>query len=524
MNQILRIFKKDAVRHWPEILISLTFLGFSARQELHPWQNSSALYSGSSAFSILASSYITPASILFWIFLIVRVVQDESLVGDRQWWVTKPYEWWNLLAAKLLFILIFISVPLFHVQLLLLHQFGFPILPNLPALLLSQLALYFLAFLPTLFLASLTKNFGQFLLTVGGILAGVAGIAWLGSNTPSGYGEIPLPIVESFQTMLLWGSFLVILGWRFARRRRWVSAGMLLGMLAVNSLISMVAPNAKIIEKDYARVEAQTSPAKIAVMQPTERNGRKNSRLSARAASYMVLSVPIRVTGVASGTVVVVDVMRITTGAGEDAKWSRGWKHQQVELWPEDQSNVLSYDMGRKEYEKLKTKPVNLHIELGLSEYQEADARTRSIPAGKFVDEMLGICRVDAWRYYSLECLRPFHAPGLMATFEAQKFPCTGEEPSGSIQADVVSHAWQLSSHDGFPEPHYTPISDYSLWFRPPSLLSDLDNKSQLKIKSVILCPGSEIRLARPELKRQVRLELDVPNARLEDFVDTGGE
>jgi hypothetical protein len=144
MNQILHIFKKDAVRHWPEILISLTLLGFSTRHELHPWENSSgALYSSMPTFFVLASRFITPATILFWIFLSVRVVHGESLVGDRQWWVTKPYEWWNLLAAKFLFILIFVSVPLFHVHLLILHHFGFSVLPNLPALLLSQLAMYF---------------------------------------------------------------------------------------------------------------------------------------------------------------------------------------------------------------------------------------------------------------------------------------------------------------------------------------------------------------------------------------------
>jgi hypothetical protein len=242
--------------------------------------------------------------------------------------------------------------------------------------------------------------------------------------------ETPLPIVEGFQTTLLWGSFLVILAWQFARRRRWVSAAVLLGMLAVNCLISIIVPNAKTMDTNYARVEPQTSLAKIAVMQPTERTGRKNSRLSVDAASYMNLNVPITVSGVASGTMVVVDVMRITTGAGEDAKWGRGWKHQQIELWPEDQSKVLSYDMGRKEYEKLKTKPVNLHIELGLSEYQEADARILGLPAGRFIDEALGICRVDSALYSSLECLKPFHAPGLMATFDAQKFPCTGEAPS----------------------------------------------------------------------------------------------
>src|SRR3984893_3153121 len=239
MNQILRIFKKDARHHWPEILTSLALLALFPRHELRPWQNSNAFSSLSPYFFILSGRYITPATILFWAFLVVRVVQGESLVGDRQWWVTKPYEWWNLLAAKLLFILIFVSVPLFHVHLLLLHQFGFPILPNLSTLLLTQLALYFVLVLPALLLASLTKNFSQLLLTAGCILVAVIGIAWLGSKIPSGDMESPPAIVEQFQTILLWGSVIAVPIWQFARRRRWVSAAALLGLLAVNSLISV---------------------------------------------------------------------------------------------------------------------------------------------------------------------------------------------------------------------------------------------------------------------------------------------
>src|ERR1700690_1009676 len=164
MNQILHIFQKDARRHWPEILISLALLGLFTHHELHPWQKADSFSSLTPFFFLLSGRYITPALVLFWAFLIIRVVQGESLVGDRQWWVTKPYEWWNLFAAKLLFIFVFISVPLFHVHLLLLHQLGFPIFPNLPALLLSQLALYFVDFLLILLFASVTKNFGQLLL------------------------------------------------------------------------------------------------------------------------------------------------------------------------------------------------------------------------------------------------------------------------------------------------------------------------------------------------------------------------
>src|ERR1700738_3017858 len=58
MNQILRIFKKDARHHWPEILPSLALLALFTRHELHPWQNSNAFSSLSPyiSFSQVATS------------------------------------------------------------------------------------------------------------------------------------------------------------------------------------------------------------------------------------------------------------------------------------------------------------------------------------------------------------------------------------------------------------------------------------------------------------------------------------
>jgi hypothetical protein len=521
MNQILHIFSKDVRRHWPEILISLALLALFTRHELHPWQNSNGFSSFSPYFFILEGRYIIPATVLFWAFLIIRVVQGESLVGDRQWWVTKPYEWWSLLAAKLLFILIFITVPLFHVHLLLLRHFGFPVLSNLPTLLLTQLALYFVLFLPAMLLASLTKNFGQSLLTVACILLLAAGIAWLATKFPSGEMESPPAIVENFQEFLLWGSVVAVPVWQFARRRRWVSVAALLGVLAVSSLISLIVPNANTMDKGYPRVEAQTSPAKITIQRPAEMTGRRNANPLFDVVPEVYLHVPITVSGVAPGTMVMVDVMKITTDLPEESRWSLGWKYQHVELWPEDQLKSLSYEVARKEYEKSKTKPLNLHIELALSQYQEGEPRMLLIPPGKFADETLGICRTDPRETSFLQCLKPFHAPGLMATFDPKDFPCPGDRRSYNVQEDSVSHAWEFSNHYGFPSPNYTPIDDYSIWFRPVSLLADLEAKPGQRTKNLVLCPGSEIRLARPELKRQLRIQLDLPNVRLQDLVES---
>src|SRR5882762_5973473 len=127
MHQILHILKKDIRRHWPEILVSLGLLALYTNRALDPWPNllDSYAFSPSLYFFVVTGKYVAPALIVFWLFLVIRVVQGESLVGDRQWWTTKPYDWWQLLLAKLLFIFVFVSVPLFHVQLLLLHHAGF---------------------------------------------------------------------------------------------------------------------------------------------------------------------------------------------------------------------------------------------------------------------------------------------------------------------------------------------------------------------------------------------------------------
>jgi hypothetical protein len=110
MLQILHIFRKDGRRHWPEILASLLLLGLYVHLNLRPWQPSSQSFFLARLFSLRGT--ITPVLILFWCFLILRVIQSENLVGDRQWWVTKPYVWWKLLIAKLLFVLLVICVPL----------------------------------------------------------------------------------------------------------------------------------------------------------------------------------------------------------------------------------------------------------------------------------------------------------------------------------------------------------------------------------------------------------------------------
>jgi len=514
MNQILHIFKKDTRRHWPEILISLALLAMFTRHELHPWQNIASRGFSSPLFFIFDGRIITPALVLFWAYLTLRVVQGESLVGDRQWWVTKPYEWSNLLAAKLLFILVFIFVPLFHVQLFLLQHFEFPILPNLWGILWMQGSLFFVLCLPSLLLASLTKNLSQALLVVLSILLLVAGIAWVGTKMPDSEMEYPPAVVEHLQEGLILGALIAIPVWQFARRNRRASCAAFLGVSVLYVLIS-VAPFGRTPDRIYPLVESATAPAQISVRLP-ELSRRRD--LWSSATDNVYLNIPVNISGVAPRTVVLLNGINVVVDAPQDSQWSRGWKRQYGEVWPEDRQKDLTYEVDRGEYEKIKTKLLHFRIELLLTEYQEADARNLSISAGRFFDGTLGICRLDPLRNPALQCLKPLHSPGLMASLVPQKNVCAGDDEEGTIQEDA--HAWEYPNTFDFPDPGLNPVTDYSIMFGPSFVLRDANNTTPQKQKVVHLCPGSEIRLARPVAKRQVRIQLDLPDVRLQDLVE----
>jgi len=233
MNQILRIFKKDARRHYPEILISLVLLALFTRRQLEFWLESNESVNVGSLMFFQITRLITPILVLFWAFLIVRVVQTESLVGDRQWWTTKPYEWWKLLLAKLVFIFVFISIPLILVQLFLLLHAGYSIIPNFRGVLLMQLTLPLFIILFSLVLACLTRNLGQAMLGVGLVLVIMIAVSWLTSqltrNTMNGSSKFS----EAIQSFLTFGSVILVPIWQFARRKTWASRGTLVASFGV---------------------------------------------------------------------------------------------------------------------------------------------------------------------------------------------------------------------------------------------------------------------------------------------------
>ncbi len=514
MNQVLHIFKKDVRRHYLEILLSLAFLALFIRRQLYFWPEGRFSVDVRSLLFGQLTRIISPILLVFWVFLIVRVIQTESLVGDRQWWVTKPYEWEKLLLAKLLFIFTFITVPLGLVQLFLLHHAGYPLRHSLPGVLLMQFTLPLLLILFSVSLACLTRNLGQALIGVGLVMVVLIVGAELTSRLTLNPLRDPSKFSQILESFLPFAALILVPIWQFARRHTWASRGTLAASFAAAALISIL-PSSSSVEKSHPFVVAKDAPAQFAIESIPQITGEQKPWPDS---VELGLRIPVTVSGVAPGTLIFVDGINIAAGALDDARWSPGWSVQFLQIWPEDRYKTLTYSAKRTEYEKIKSKPLNLHIQLLLEEYEGGDPRTLLIPPGPFRDRSLGICWLTPMGTSVLQCVTPFRAPAYIARFDAPNSPCapTKDSPLANL---TVGYAWGRTSSGLLPDAGLNPLVDHTIYFGPVSVVPEEDAAKQRVPTIINLCPGAEIRVARPVLKRQVRIQFDLPNTRLEDLV-----
>ena len=145
MPQALHIFKKDVRYLWREICLLLTLGAIFAWSQ--PWWVECLL--------LVAAS-----------FLVARLIHAERIPGDRQFWIARPYHWASLLAAKLLFILVFVNLPIAAAQLGIVIGAGFPLASSLPGFLWSQVLMILCVSLPIASLAAVTSGPASFVFSL----------------------------------------------------------------------------------------------------------------------------------------------------------------------------------------------------------------------------------------------------------------------------------------------------------------------------------------------------------------------
>jgi len=261
MPKTLRIFRKDIHHLWPEILLSLAFTMCFAATRHYAWPD----FRPGRDLSQL-TDWVENLLLLLWPILIARLIQDESLVGDRQFWLTRPYGWTNILTAKVLFIALFLLLPYIGAQLFVLHQAGLPLAPLLPELAIRVGALCLFGFLTVFALATLTSSpIRMFLYALGGLLFCLLLLALTTVLHPDNSDTFNPGTTNRFE-VLVWLipiASLAIIFLQYARRRTSVSLAVLgstVILLAITGAFPWEGPS------PYVPVSAtETTPVSIAL-------------------------------------------------------------------------------------------------------------------------------------------------------------------------------------------------------------------------------------------------------------------
>jgi hypothetical protein len=173
MKQAIHILLKDVKLLWLEICVSLALLIVFVCTVISGADSASYLATGDN----LASSLLTYLVPVMWVLLVANLVFNEPLAGNGHFWLTWPYSRRSLLTAKVLFILLFINVPILISHVVILAKFGFG--AEFGSVLWNQVLLFFWLELPIMALCALTSGLIEFLMAavIAGLLVAIAELA-----------------------------------------------------------------------------------------------------------------------------------------------------------------------------------------------------------------------------------------------------------------------------------------------------------------------------------------------------------
>jgi hypothetical protein len=228
MTRTLRIFRKDARRLWPAALVYVAVTALAATR--WPWSQD----------SLWRSLPLLLAPLACWV-LAVTLIHEERLIGDEQYWLTRPYSWKDLVAAKALFLVVFVNLPLLICQVAAVAAAGLSPWEWLPALLWRQVFFSIFFIMPAVALAAVTRNLGQVVLTgvVIGVILITAGPALSGSHYPDWGGFDWIRNCGAALVMAAGTAAAVVL--QYTRRRTALARGIVAGTLAL-AAVTAYAP------------------------------------------------------------------------------------------------------------------------------------------------------------------------------------------------------------------------------------------------------------------------------------------
>ncbi len=352
-----------------------------------------------------------------WWFLIARLIHAEALPGDRQFWLTRPYKWKSLLGAKVLFVLVFINLPLLTADAVIIHAVGFSVGHEMAGLLWTQVLLTMAFVLPVAAFSAITSGLGELLFAtlfvVIGILARLI-TPWIHWGSP--WFELEWIRTYSFVAQLA-AAAAVILLWQYARRNtlatRIVAGAAAVVLLASSSLLPWTTAFALQTHLSQRSI----APSSIRVELDSDRKWL--GRIYTAEQDQMVAELPLQISGIPVGTELRPNGLTVTLRAPDGETWI---VNQPPPYSFTFEVGIISLRavMGGAFYAKVKDQPLQFRGTLFFTLY--GNKQSARIPLNRGSVPVSGIlCSAAA---HFLRCDSVFRAPSdLVAIQVLQEFP-----------------------------------------------------------------------------------------------------
>ena len=495
--QSLHIFQKDVRHLWPETLVTLLLFAAFAWSVPFGWHTSEY-----SQLVPLLAGLLHVLMPIAWLVVISRLIHDENLVGDRQFWTSRPYHWASLLGAKILYLVVFIYLPFFLMQVYLLKHAGLYPSTVIPALLHNLLLLTVVLIVPITAIAAVTSSFPRLLLSaIGAVLyiliaGGIFGYMLIKRMPPPHFTDILFALFIFLPA--------IALVYQYATRKTPASRLILLATPLVILVLLAITPATALIRGAYKVAASATDPKLTSIPLPASAQTPNGPLRTLRGDVFLTL--PFTVQGVDDQSNYAIQGV-----AASFSNSSASWSSPYLTAFGSAISGSLPYTVVRLQmpesvFNKVRNTPIDLHLSLAADHLKASPASTWKSTLLPFSIPGKGVCfypsRDSDEPAGDPVCRFPLHAPDvLFAT--ASVAPSSCASPAGP----PVPARGSLAGSPSF--------LDFDPVVLVPLTLATGDPEAQHHYE---LCPGTPISFLEAQPAGKARFEVDAKGITLDPY------
>ncbi len=494
LPQPLHIARKDLLHLWPETLVVL--LLFAAFCWAAPSGWSGSQYAGvATLLAAFLKGFLMPIS---WLVLISRLIHDEPLVGDRQFWTSRPYHWAKLLAAKAIYLGVFLYVPFLLMQIFLLKRAGLYPTTVVPALLHNLLLLTAILVVPLTAIAAVTATFARMLLsTIGAMIyLLIVGLGLLYLI----FRRMPPPGFEPLVLTLIVLLPLAALIYQYATRRTPITRILLLGTPLLIALLLVIVPATALIRRAYPVAGAASDP-KLAPV-PAQLLPKTAPTGALQVLNNMVeVGIPVATSGIDEQSNYTVKGYAVTLDAPGQHWVSPYLNELGTEINAYQPGVLVPVALPLDVFNQFKSTPVDVHLSLAADHLKLDSPTTWRASAEPFSVPGHGRC---SWAADNPEaapiCRFPFAAP--QPDFVSARLPASS---CGDPESTRTPHQMNLVA--GSSTLDFDPVVTVPLSFPASRGAGPAPHP---------LCPGTPLAFSEAKAQGKVRLEVDLHGLQLD--------